>query len=161
MILLSTIIGAIMALGVIFIRLKASQKPVSAKKIILPPIFMSTGFLMFVVPQTWVPLYEAAEAFSVGAIFSLLLIKTSQFHIKSDQIYLKRSKAFAFILIGLLVFRIALKTYLGQYISVVQTSSLFFILAFGMILPWRVAMYIQYKRMERNLIHRLKFQQTT
>ena len=46
----STIIAAIMAVIMIFVRLRAAKEPTSVKKIILPPFFMSTGALMFVVP---------------------------------------------------------------------------------------------------------------
>jgi membrane protein CcdC involved in cytochrome C biogenesis len=67
------------------------------------------------------------------------------------QIYLKRSRAFIFILIGLFVLRMALHTYVEHLISVEQTGSVFFILAFGMLLPWRLAMFMQYKKLERQL----------
>ncbi|MEH7201615.1 CcdC protein domain-containing protein, partial [Bacillus safensis] len=50
MILISSIIAICMAVAVMFIRIKSSAKPATAKKIILPPIFMSTGALMFFVP---------------------------------------------------------------------------------------------------------------
>ncbi|MCF6137220.1 CcdC family protein [Pseudalkalibacillus berkeleyi] len=144
----STILAMIMGSIALMIRMRAARKPATTKKIILPPIFMSTGFLMFLYPPTRVEWSEALEAFTVGAIFSLLLIRTSSFEQKSDAIYLKRSKAFAFILIGLLLFRIVLKIFLGQQISIEETSGLFFILAFGMIAPWRIAMYFKFKRLQ-------------
>ncbi|WP_264804235.1 CcdC family protein, partial [Cytobacillus sp. NCCP-133] len=105
-VLISSIGAVFMAIFVMFIRMKAAKKPASAKKIILPPIFMSTGALMFVVPYFRVTPTEILEAASVGMLFSILLIKTSSFEIRDNEIYLKRSKAFAFILIGLLVVRI-------------------------------------------------------
>ena len=40
----------VMALLAIFIRMKASHRPVTIRKILIPPLGMSTGFLMFVVP---------------------------------------------------------------------------------------------------------------
>lgn len=36
--------------GIIMIRMKASKRPASVKGIIIPPIMMSTGALMFVIP---------------------------------------------------------------------------------------------------------------
>lgn len=159
MLVFSTIVGALMALGVIMIRLRASKKPATIRKIILPPFFMATGFFMFVLPEARVPLYEAIEALLVGAAFSLLLIRTSKFEIKNNEIYLTRSKAFVFILLGLLVARIVFKTIIGQSIPVLQTSSLFFVLAFGMIVPWRVAMYYQFRKTERS--HNTKLHQST
>lgn len=137
-----------MALTFVVIRLRAAKKPTSAKKIILPPIAMSTGFLMFLYPPTRIPFSWGIIAFLAGAVFfSYPLIRTSQFHIVGDDIYLKRSKAFVFILLGLLLLRLGLHTYVEEHISIPQTGAVFFILAFGMILPWRVAMYLQYRRL--------------
>lgn len=147
----STVGALIMASLAMFVRMKAAKKPTNVKKIILPPVFMSTGFCMFFVPMFRVTPAEILEAFSVGMLFSILLIRTSKFEIRDNQIYLQRSKAFIFILIGLLLLRIVLKSILGHYISVGQTSGMFFILAFGMILPWRLAMLYSYKKLEKTL----------
>ncbi|MEH7521772.1 cytochrome c biogenesis protein CcdC, partial [Bacillus sp. JJ1503] len=145
-------IGAIgMAIFVMFLRMKAAKKPASAKKIVLPPIFMSTGAFMFIFPYFRVTPLEILEATLVGMIFSLLLIKTSKFEIRENQIYLKRSKAFAFILIGLLILRIAGKLVLSSSIDLGELSGMFWILAFGMIVPWRVAMYMNYRKLQREL----------
>ncbi|HHW38976.1 MAG TPA: cytochrome c biogenesis protein CcdC [Bacillales bacterium] len=151
LIAVSTVGALMMAVFVMFVRMKAAKKPTNAKKIILPPVFMSTGFLMFTVPMFWVTPAEILEAFSVGMLFSLFLIKTSKFEVRDNQIYLQRSKAFIFILVGLLLLRTFLKSILGQYISLGQTSGMFFILAFGMILPWRLAMLYSYKKLEKTL----------
>jgi len=148
---LSLLIGIIFALGIIAIRLRAQNKPTNAKKILLPPLFMSTGFLMFVVPEFRVPISELLEAFLVGAVFSVFLIWTSKFSIRDGQIYLKRSKAFIFIIIGLFILRTLMKIFLEEEIQLGQTAGLFFTLAFGMILPWRIAMFVMYKRMEKKL----------
>lgn len=148
---LSLLIGIIFALGIIAIRLRAQNKPTNAKKILLPPLFMSTGFLMFVVPEFRVPISELLEAFLVGAVFSVFLIWTSKFLIRDGQIYLKRSKAFIFIIIGLFILRTLMKIFLEEEIQLGQTAGLFFTLAFGMILPWRIAMFVMYKRMEKKL----------
>jgi membrane protein CcdC involved in cytochrome C biogenesis len=136
----STIFAILMAIVVFNFRMRETREPVTFKKIILPPIFMSTGFLMFVVPLFRIPWSEAGEAFLVGIMFSIFLIMTSKFEIKENQVYLVRSKAFIFIIIGLFAIRLALKWYIGTSISYFETSSLFFIVAFGMILPWRLAM---------------------
>lgn len=146
-ILIPSILAVMMSIGVIFIRMKASHKPVSAKKIILPPVFMSTGALMFISPYFRVTSMEIVEAIVVGMLFSILLIKTSKFEVRDNAVYLKRSKAFAFILIGLLLVRIIAKSILSQQIEVGQLSGMFWILAFGMIVPWRIAMLIQYKKL--------------
>ncbi|AND39578.1 MULTISPECIES: CcdC family protein [Cytobacillus] len=150
-VLISSIGAVFMAIFVMFIRMKAAKKPASAKKIILPPIFMSTGALMFVVPYFRVTSMEILEAATVGMLFSILLIKTSSFEIRDSDIYLKRSKAFAFILIGLLVIRIIGKMVLSSTIDYGQLSGMFWILAFSMILPWRIAMYMNFRKLHQEL----------
>lgn len=152
-----TSIGAIcMAVFAMFIRMKAAKKPATAKKIILPPIFMSTGALMFIFPYFRVTPLEIAEAILVGLLFSILLIKTSKFEIRDKDIYLKRSKAFLYILVGLLVVRMAGKLILSSTIDYGQLSGMFWILAFGMIVPWRIAMYLNFKKLQQELYSSLK-----
>jgi membrane protein CcdC involved in cytochrome C biogenesis len=147
MMIASSILAICMGFIVLFIRMKAQKKPVSGKKIILPPLFMSTGAFMFVFPFFRVTLGELLEALTVGMLFSILLIKTSKFEIRDNDIYLKRSKAFAFILIGLLIIRIVAKSILSATIDYGALSGMFWILAFGMIVPWRIAMYLQYRKL--------------
>lgn len=145
-------IGAIgMAMLAMFVRMKAAKKPATAKKIILPPVFMSTGALMFVVPMFRVTFLELMEAVAVGLVFSLLLIKTSKFEIRENEIYLQRSRAFVFILFGLLILRIVLKLILSSSIDFGELSGMFFILAFAMIVPWRIAMFLQFRRFQEKL----------
>ncbi|MDE0639355.1 cytochrome c biogenesis protein CcdC [Bacillus sp. CNPSo 3703] len=151
MIIISSIVAVCMAVAVMFIRIKSSAKPATAKKIILPPIFMSTGALMFFVPMFQVTGAEFLEAITVGMFFSIFLIKTSKFEIRGNEIYLKRSKAFVFILIGLLVLRIGMKTILSSSIDYGALSGMFWILAFGMIVPWRIAMYLSFRKMSKQL----------
>jgi membrane protein CcdC involved in cytochrome C biogenesis len=143
------------AILVIIIRIRASKKPIHTKKIILPPLGMSTGFLMFLYPSTHIPLTWAFIAFAIGAIFlSIPLIQTSKLQIIDHQIYLKRSRAFIFILITLLIVRLSLHTYIAQHISIFQTAAIFFILAFGMLLPWRLVMYYQYRKLQQQWLER-------
>ncbi|ABS74138.2 MULTISPECIES: CcdC family protein [Bacillus] len=151
MIIISSVIAAAMAISVMIVRIKSSDKPASPKKIILPPIFMSTGALMFLFPIFRVTGEEFLEAITLGVIFSIFLIKTSKFEIKNNEIYLKRSKAFVFILIGLLVIRIAMKSILSTTIDYGALSGMFWILAFGMIVPWRIAMFLSYRKLSNEL----------
>ncbi|WP_010649142.1 CcdC family protein [Oceanobacillus massiliensis] len=145
----STIIAACMASAMIVVRLRASKKPASVKKIILPPVFMSTGALMFVFPEFHVAWIQVLEAFLVGMFFSLFLIKASRFEVRGSDIYLKPSKAFPVILISLLVVRLIIKLIIGSQISVGETSGMFFILAFGMIITWRLAMLYRYLQLRK------------
>jgi membrane protein CcdC involved in cytochrome C biogenesis len=142
-------IGALgMAMMAIFIRLKAANRPVTVKKIIIPPLGMSTGFFMFVFPMMRISWTWAAAAFLAGAcVFAIPLILGTRFHVVDGKVYVKRSKSFVFILLGLLALRLVLHNYIEEYISIPQTGAVFFILAFGMILPWRVAMLVKYRRL--------------
>ena len=148
----STIAAVIMALGVFAIRMKASKKPATLKKIILPPIFMSTGALMYVFEPFRLTGIEIIEAVLLGMFFSIFLIMTSRFEIKDEQIYIKRSKAFVFVLLGLIVVRTLLKFMLSSSIDIGEIGGMFFLIAFSMIVPWRLSMYYQYKKLERNLV---------
>lgn len=85
--LLSSVIAFCMTVGVMFLRFKAAKKPVTKKKIILPPIFMSTGAMMYFLPEFRLTSLEIVEAISIGLIFSIFLIKTTKFEIKAN-IYL-------------------------------------------------------------------------
>lgn len=145
-------IGAVfMGIFALFIRMKAAKKPTNGFKIIMPPFFMSSGALMYVVPQFRLTPLEMAEAIILGMLFSILLIKTSKFEIRDNDIYLKRSKAFFYILAGLLVVRIMLKSILSSTIDFGELSGMFFLLAFSMIVPWRIAMYLDYKKLYKKL----------
>ncbi|MGM0901922.1 CcdC family protein [Mesobacillus maritimus] len=155
-VLLSTI-GAIgMGTLALFVRMKAAKRPTSARKIILPPVFMSTGALMFLFPMFRVEFLQVIEALAIGMLFSILLIKTSKFEIRNNDIYLKRSKAFMYILVGLLLVRLVAKMILSATIDVGELGGMFWILAFGMIVPWRVAMLIEYKKLHRELQGEIK-----
>lgn len=140
-----------MAVIIFNFRMKETREPVTTKKIIIPPLAMSTGFLQFVIPAFHITWTEAGEAFIVGVMFSIFLIMTSKFEIKGDHVYLVRSKAFIFIIIGLFAIRLALKWYIGSTISIFETSSLFFIVAFGMILPWRLAMLVLFNKKKNEI----------
>jgi membrane protein CcdC involved in cytochrome C biogenesis len=150
--LIATTVGALgMGILAIFVRSKSAKKPASAKKIILPPLFMSTGALMFIFPFFRVPPLQIVEALAVGMLFSTVLIWTSKFEVRDGDIYLKRSKAFVFILIGLLLIRLVGKVVLSDTIDVGELGGMFWLLAFGMIVPWRLAMYMQYRKLQQKL----------
>ena len=147
----STVIFVVMTTFVYTMRAKASNKPIQAKKIILPPLFMSTGMLMFLFKEFQVPWTQVLEASLVGVVFSMFLIYTTKFEVKGDGIYLKKSKAFLVILVGLLVIRMVGKIVLSNTIDVGELGGMFFILAFSMILPWRIGMLMKYKKLESRM----------
>ncbi|MDM5247605.1 cytochrome c biogenesis protein CcdC [Lysinibacillus sp. G4S2] len=147
----STIMAIFMGSFVMVLRVRASKKPTNEKKIIIPPIAMSSGAVMFLFEQFRVSPMEILEATAVGIVFSTILIATSKFEVKGQDIYLKRSKAFVFILVGLLVIRIIAKVVLSSSIDVGELAGMFWILAFAMLVPWRVAMLIQFKRIKKTI----------
>ncbi|PEA55143.1 hypothetical protein CON64_08935 [Bacillus pseudomycoides] len=148
---LSSIVALCMAVGMMFLRLKSAKKPVTLKKIILPPIFMSTGACMYFLPEFRLTSTEILEAVIVGLFFSIFLIKTSKFEIRGKDIYLIPSKAFIFILVGLLAVRLGMKEYLSQSIDLGQLSGMFFLLAFAMIISWRIGMYRSFMRLQKEM----------
>jgi membrane protein CcdC involved in cytochrome C biogenesis len=141
----STVVAIVMGLGVFMIRMKAQNRPINEKRILIPPFAMSTGALMFIFEEFRVPFLQILEAMGLGLMFSIVLIATSKFQSKDGKIYLKASKAFPFILIGLLILRIILKLIFAQSLDVGELGGMFFILAFSMILPWRIAMLVRFK----------------
>ncbi|MCQ6276296.1 cytochrome c biogenesis protein CcdC [Bacillus sp. V3B] len=150
-VVVSSIGAVLMAIFAMFVRMKAAKKPASAKKILLPPVFMSTGAFMYIFPEFRLTPVEILESIVVGMLFSILLIKTSKFEIKDQDVYLKRSRAFMFILLGLFVIRMVAKLILSSTIDFGELSGMFFLLAFSMIVPWRIAMYRDFQKVSQEL----------
>lgn len=148
----STVGALFMGILVMFVRIKGQNKPVNSKKILIPPIAMSTGSLMFIFEQFRITFIQVIEASIVGLLFSIVLIATSKFEVRNNEIYMKRSKMFFFILMGLLVFRIIWKTLLTNSLHVGQLGGMFWILAFSMIWPWRIAMLVQFRKIQKTQI---------
>ena len=147
----STLIAIFMGMGVFIIRMKSQKKPVTTKKIIIPPVAMSTGALMFIFEEFRVQPVQIIEAVSLGIVFSVVLIATSKFEFRDNNIYLKASKAFPFILIGLLIFRVILKLLFADSLDVGELAGMFFILAFSMLAPWRIAMLVKYNKLKKSV----------
>lgn len=145
------LVALFMGVAVIVVRMKAQNYPTNIKKIILPPFFMSTGALMYIFPYFRLTTMEMIEAAFVGMFFSVFLIFTSNFEVKDNKIYMKRSKLFPLILITLLVIRSVMKFFLSSAIHPGELAGMFFLLAFSMIVPWRIAMYIKYKKILRTI----------
>jgi membrane protein CcdC involved in cytochrome C biogenesis len=107
---------------------------------------MATGFCMFIVPAFRFPWTWALAAFLIGAILlAWPLLRTSRLHREGDVIMMKRSGAFLLVIIVLAAVRFAARSYFNRIMTIEQTGGLFFILAFGMILRWRLSMYFEYR----------------
>lgn len=127
-------------------RVRETRVPVTARAIVMPPVAMSTGFLMFLAPMTRVPWSWAIGALALGAlVLSWPLVRSTRLEPRDGVIYVRRSRAFMAILLGLLALRLALHDYVGHLVSPLQTAAWFYLLAFGMIVRWRAVMYRKYQ----------------
>jgi len=142
-------IAAVVGAAVILVwRVQETRRPVTERKIIMPPLGMSTGLAMFLVPQLRIPLSWALCALASGAMFlAYPLIKTTRLTRTGDLVMLQRGRAFLWILLGLVVVRLSARAYIGSLVSPMQTASIFFLIAFGMIVRWRATMWVQYRRL--------------
>ncbi|MFZ5440334.1 MAG: CcdC family protein [Myxococcota bacterium] len=126
-------------------RYRETSAPVTVRSLLAPPLGMSTGLFMFVAPQTRVPLTWALAALVLGAlVFSVPLARSSTLTREGDALFMKRSPAFLWLLLGLLAVRFALRSWVEQYVTQVQTGALFFLLAFGAIVRWRWSLWRQF-----------------
>lgn len=150
--IISLIVSIAFGALIITLRLRGTSKPTNLRKIVAPPLGMATGFLMFIAPAMRVHFLWGLIAWAVGAVFfSYPLILTSHFEVSNGEIYLKRSKMFIVIIVILLIVRILLHDVVERHVTIAQTGALFFLLAFGMLLPWRVAMAQRFMALKRKM----------
>lgn len=134
--------------GVIIWRVREARSVVSIKKIVIPPLGMATGFGMFIVPAFRIPWLWASSAFFVGSvIMAYPLLRTSRLVRQGDMIMMQRSNVFFAVLLLLAAVRLGARSYFDAILSVEQSAALFFVLAFGIILRWRVEMLFEYRRL--------------
>jgi membrane protein CcdC involved in cytochrome C biogenesis len=128
-------------------RIQEGRSAVTIRKIVIPPLGMATGFCMFVVPQFRVPWMWALDAFVIGAlVLAYPLVRTSRLALVGDTVMMHRSAAFFVVVVVLALVRFLARGYIDRFISLEQTAGLSFVLAFGMILRWRMSMYFEYRR---------------
>lgn len=136
------------AAAVLTWRYRETSAPVTARSLLAPPLGMSTGLCMFLAPQPRVPLTWALAAFTLGAlVFSIPLARSSKLTREGDALFMRRSPAFLWILLGLVAARLALRSWVEQYVTQVQTGALFFLLAFGAIVRWRWSLWREFQRL--------------
>lgn len=142
----SLVVSVVGAAAVMVWRVREGRTAVTARKIVIPPLGMATGFCMFLAPVFRVPWMWAGVAFLTGAlVLAYPLLATTRLVLEDGAVMMRRSNSFFAILILLAGIRIAAHSYLDRVLSVEQTGGLFFILAFGMILRWRTQMFLQYR----------------
>ena len=129
-------------------RVRETTTPVTVRRIVAPPLGMSTGLAMFLWPAFRVPWSWAAASLLLGAIvLSIPLGRTSRLVRSGDVVLMERSRAFLWILLGLVAVRLLLRTWIEHVVSPAQTGGLFFLLAFGTIVRWRAGMLRTYLRL--------------
>ena len=145
--LLTSAVGSVLGfMGVMAWRIREGRSAVTVRKIIIPPLGMATGFSMFFVPAFRVPLLWAAIAFGIGAILlAWPLLATSRLVRDGDAVMMKRSKVFFIVVIVLFAIRYFARGYFDTIMTLQQTAGLFFVLAFWMILRWRLSMLREYR----------------
>jgi membrane protein CcdC involved in cytochrome C biogenesis len=141
----ATIAGAI---AMLTWRGREARRAVTVRSIVIPPLGMSTGFLMFIAPAMRLPLTGGLGALALGGVlFAIPLLRTSRLIRQGEEIFVARSRAFAVILLLLVAVRFGLRAWTEQYVSPLQTGALFFLLAFGAVVRWRLAMLRDYRGM--------------
>src|ERR1022692_1531050 len=148
----SPVITAVVSLAglctVLVWRVREGRTAVTARKILIPPLGMATGFCMFFVPAFRFPLTWAIGAFLTGAILlAWPLLLTSSLKREGDAIMMKRSGAFFAVVIVLAAVRYLARGYFDSILTLEQTGALFFVLAFGMILRGRASLFLAYRRL--------------
>ena len=141
--ILSSVVGAA---AVMAWRVREGRSAVTIRKIVIPPLGMATGFCMFFAPTFRIPLEWAAGAFLLGAtVLAYPLLRTSRLVRDGEAIMMQRSNTFFLVIVALAVIRIVARTYIDRFLDINQTGAIFFVLAFGMILRWRMRMYFEYR----------------
>ncbi len=136
--------------GVLIWRVREGRTAVTVKKIVMPPLGMATGFCMFFLPMFRVPWLWGIGAFLIGAtVFAYPLLLTSSLRREGEVIMMKRSGAFFAVIVALALVRYFARDYFDSYISLEQTGAVFYLLAFGMILHWRVKLLLLYRSLTR------------
>ena len=146
-------VASVVGLAVILVwRVQEGRRPITLRKLLAPPLGMATGFSMFLFPIFGIPISFripwswAIAAFLIGAVLlAWPLLRTSRLERVGDVIWMKRSGAFFTVVIFLAAIRYLARNYFDSILTIEQTGGLFFILAFGMILRWRLSLYAQFR----------------
>jgi membrane protein CcdC involved in cytochrome C biogenesis len=128
-------------------RLREARTAVSLRKIVIPPLGMATGFCMFFVPAFRIPWAWAGLAFLIGAVaLAWPLLLTTRLIRQGDAVMMKRSSAFLAVILVLAAIRFFARGFFDTLLTAQQTAALFFVLAFGMIVCWRVKLLIDFRK---------------
>jgi membrane protein CcdC involved in cytochrome C biogenesis len=145
----TSILASVAGLAAVIVwRVREGRSAVSARKIIMPPLGMATGFSMFAVPAFRIPWTWAGVAFLIGTVgLAYPLLRTSRLVRQGELVTMQRSSAFFTVILVLAAVRILARSYFDTFLTVQQSAALFFVLAFGMILRWRAQMFLEYRKL--------------
>jgi len=133
--------------AVIAWRLRETRTAVTLKKIIIPPLGMATGFSMFFVPAFRMHWIWAVAAFLIGyVVLAYPLLLTTTLVRQDDVVMMKRSSAFLAVILVLAAIRFFARGYFDTVLDAKQSAGIFFILAFGMIVRWRMSLLLDFRR---------------
>ena len=80
-------------------------------------------------------------------VFSIPLARSSTLTREGDTLVMKRSPLFLVLLLGLVAVRFALRSWIELYWSQLQTGALFFLLALGAVVRWRIDLIRQFRQL--------------
>jgi membrane protein CcdC involved in cytochrome C biogenesis len=89
-------------------------------------------------------------AWLVGAVvLAQPLVRATKLERDAHHVRLRSSRGFVLVLIGLALVRLVLRKYLDNVVSPTQTAGLFFLLAYGMIIRWRITLLQRFRALHR------------
>jgi len=140
-----TIVAVFMTLFWLGFRHHEAARPLSPRRILIPPLGMSTGSFMYLVPAFRPSSLHVLEAIAAGAVCGAILIATTRLDLRDRAVFLRPSRVFLFVILGLIAVRWIARLFLRQSIPFQELSGMFFLLALVMIVSWRVAMFVRYR----------------
>ena len=138
---------------VIWRKTMATRKPIKGNGLrllypLLIPVLIGPELFIGKAGQLGSPisLIMLVGALVIGAIFSIPLVLTTNYEIREDGlIYAIKNKSFTYVLIGLILLRVSLRTYLGG-IDPFTLTKLMFLMASVYLIIWRVSSFIKFRR---------------
>jgi len=89
----------------------------------------------------------AVAAFLIGyVVLAYPLLLTTTLVRQDDVVMMKRSSAFLAVILVLAAIRFFARGYFDTVLDAKQSAGIFFILAFGMIVRWRMSLLLDFRR---------------
>lgn len=143
------VVIALIAVLVLWRRTKSMYRPIrgNGTRLLIPLIFLLPALSMVLNPNVNVPAWEFGAAFGLGILFSIPLIWTTNYEVREDNlIYARKNWGFIAAFLGILIIRFVLRRELSG-MDPQALMALFMTVAFGYLLPWRIASFIKFRRL--------------